>query len=479
MAPIDDALPRIEVDIDQDAAALVVDPAVTHLRIRNGRFRTLPGIEELVQLQVLRLIDMQSLDLDRVCEALAELPELVKLSLEGRWVRRLPDVIERMPSLFELWLCDSPDLDWVAALDHIAHMPTLRTLRIYQRDTLTLPDAFAPLSQIRELELGFQLTALPPSIADMAALERLDASRNRIDWEVPLAFTKHRWKQFAMPPGADIPQGLVVTPEPPDRDELGFTGSVPAQFGDPHSLQIIDREGEVPQLARLTRLRRLGLVNTPAEFALPFVAAPIEVFQIEGDQTELPPLPPSLRAARLWLPLRELPRELATLPRLTNLHVWTTSPDLSTIEACTQLTNLVVRAHIAEHLDLSRTKVARAELWLDELRRFTPSPALRVLYVNGPLDVIAPAVARQPLAYFELFAQLTELPDELGVLAGVEWLRASWAQVEYVPDLSRCAALHRLDLRSTSRIDNASVEKRLPPGAWTFADNGTYKTWTR
>ncbi|MFT3694927.1 MAG: hypothetical protein QM831_17385 [Kofleriaceae bacterium] len=479
MAPLDDALPRVDVLVDHDATALDIDPSCTHLRIRNGRLRTLAGIEQLAQLQDVRLIDMQNLDLDRACELLAELPELVKLSLEGRWVRRLPDMIDRMPSLFELWLCDSPELAWGEALEHVAHISTLRILRLYQRDPLTLPDAFAQLAQIRELELGFQLTALPPSIADMPALERLDASRNRITWEVPLAFTKHRWKQFAMPAGADLPQALVVTPDPPDRDELSFTGNVPQQFGDPQSLEIVDREGEVPQLARLTRLRRLALRNTLAEYALPFITAPLELFQIEGTETSLPALPSTLRAARLWTPLATIPHELATMPRLTNLHVWTASPDLSTIEACAHLTNLVVRASIVDHLDLSATQIARAELWLDELRRFSPPSTLRVLYVNGPLDVIAPAVAQQPLAYFELFARVTDLPDELGLLAGVEWIRASWAQVDYVPNLRNCVALRRLDLRSTSRIDDTLVRKCLPSGAWTYADNGTYKTWTR
>ncbi|HEY0253058.1 MAG TPA: hypothetical protein VGC41_16095, partial [Kofleriaceae bacterium] len=68
IAPLDDTPRRVDVRIDREATTLEIDPACTHLRITNGRLRTLAGLEHLAHLTEVRLIDMASLDLERACE---------------------------------------------------------------------------------------------------------------------------------------------------------------------------------------------------------------------------------------------------------------------------------------------------------------------------------------------------------------------------------------------------------------------------
>jgi Leucine-rich repeat (LRR) protein len=405
-------------------------PRCTSLELSNMQLASLDGIEAMLHLTMVGLERLPNLDLARAFDQLAELPELTKLVLTG--FNELPESIVKLHSLFDIWLCDSPQIDFIAAFELLGNVDCLRMMSLFQHIRCELGDAFAPLTQVRSLELAFDFTVLPPSIGEMTNLEELIAGRNKFT-ELPATFGKLAKLTVLDLSGSkirSIPDELCNCTAL-EKLNLHRTGikAVPDAIGELVNLrELIINSTFVKTLpasaAKLVNLRQLWLPDKikelpaavyelrlgdvmPRELEARFATREPDVPENDYYQNSNDPIPASLgqpRVVRLFQ--RELDCPVEQLAQVTRLrHLGVNVPKLGCVlPYVTKDLALLEITSEETTIDLTRFKNLRG---LDIRAPLVELPALgtslrRLSISNGPTPFSSDGPDLAPLATLEL-----------------------------------------------------------------------------
>jgi Leucine-rich repeat (LRR) protein len=513
------------------------------LRIYFGKkLRTLEGIEGCGALEEIAIHAAPDLDLERDLARLEKLRGLRFVFL-GK-MARVPDALPRLRQVQRVELQDCEKIDWVDALTKVGSLPKLHHLKLLQRKRFELPDALDRVAQLRELYVGFTLRELPPSIGALTQLEELtlgdqlttlpseigalsklkvlrlpsnrlvrlpdamtklrslellDLMSNgdlaalperigdlRALQELQLAYTKVRLppsigelsKLRVLSAPADVedlppevaklrlekvegPAALkkLVGRVAPQKDDLVIglerDDALPEDLGDPSKLRIFGPSaivGDAPALSKMERLRDLSIEVRAVDWArvLDRIRSPIRSLKIESPMNG---------------DARPFPSELTKLTTLEELTLQGPISELPSLAALAELRRLVVSAPLLA-VPLLPPSIQNLRLWFADFDTLPPLPALRRFAVNAPLTSLPeldvdelelhspafeapPAFGRvrtlslsfnkKPLAPSALFAALPDTLEELTLQTDVK--RAE------IPDaIRRLTKLRRLEI---------------------------------
>lgn len=470
------------------------------LSLRSYRFGELPP--DLAQLTELRRFSLSASGCKTLPPWFARFAKLRALVVEGGEHRGVPAVIAEMPALEELTLQffgGPPE-----GFDALARTRLTRLVMNEMKVALAEePGALA--STLTELNLrGCDLDAVPQMVRGLSVLEKLDVSKNRIDWR-PGAFASLAalreldvaTNAFARMP--DMPDSLAslrklrldhnplasldgsVLGAMHGLEELSIAGigsplaSLPWEIGTLAALKSLDVSGHpslksLPNLSGLRSLEELnvrgnGLTTLPDSLGeltklRKLVLAGNKLTHI--DDVALSKLA-ELRVLELeGGDLRELPPSIFTRPQLEELTlldygvIGSGPGPLPAVRALTKLRRLRIGPSFsALPADFSGLTQLEAFHWrFPRLDRFPEAlgalVSLRKIEITGHL--------------FQKFASLGALPESLGALTQLQELNLSNTGVTSVPDsLTACRALSRLDL-------SANAIGRLPDAIGDLAE---------
>jgi len=142
---------------------------------------TLAGIDRLTALRALSLDALLAPALDEGCAELAELPDLVELSLVLGGRTTLPATLAQIHSLASLSLTVGPRFDLAAACDDVlSRCPRLRILALAGVEG-ALPEALGELAALEVLRLDdTKVTSIPPSAGRLRALREVHARDTKL-----------------------------------------------------------------------------------------------------------------------------------------------------------------------------------------------------------------------------------------------------------------------------------------------------------
>ncbi|MBD2302094.1 leucine-rich repeat protein [Nostoc sp. FACHB-190] len=123
-------------------------------------------------------LDLSSMGLTEVPEAIASLTQLQQLDLSSNELTELPEAIANLTQLQTLYLFGNQLTELPEA---IANLTQLQTLYLSNNQLTELPEEIASLTQLQQLGLSDnQLTELPEAIASLTQLQQLDFSSNQL-----------------------------------------------------------------------------------------------------------------------------------------------------------------------------------------------------------------------------------------------------------------------------------------------------------
>ena len=470
------------------------------LSLRSYRFGELPL--ELAQLAELQRFSLSGSGCKALPSWFARFAKLRALVLEGGELRGVPAVIAEMPALEELtlrYLGGPPE-----GFEALARTRLTR-LEMNEMKVALAEEPGALARTLTELDLrGCELDAVPPMVRGLSVLEKLDVSKNRIDWRSGAFASLGALRELDVATNAfarvpDMPDSLAslrklrldnnplasldgsVLGAMCSLDELSIAGigsplaSLPSELGTLAALKSLEVSGHrsltsLPNLSGLRSLEQLN-VHGNALTALPDSLGELTKLRtlvISGnklthiDDVALSKLA-ELRVFELdGGDLRELPPSVFTRPQLEKLTLREYGPigsspgPLPAVGTLTKLRRLSIGPSFsALPADFSGLTQLEAFHWrFPRLDRFPEAlcalVSLREIEITGHL--------------FEKFASLGALPESLGALTQLQQLNLNNTGVTSVPDsLTACRALSRLDF-------SANAIGRLPDAIGDLAE---------
>lgn len=430
-------------------------PTLPKLKLEScPNLTSLAGIERLVRLRSLTLVRLPALDFEAVAALLAELPELVELTLGGETLRTLP--VLRLPALTDLTLQLTTDLD----LEPIAEIATLVNLHL--PETKGRID-FTPLKQLALVDISYtdlgdvdaslghltnvqtlwlrscKIASLPPTIGKLQKLTELDL----------------RWADITeLPDELCECRALVAL----NISDTRIT-TLPANLGRLTNLHRLDANTKklkvVPEsIGDLANLRHVSIPYKHTKVPASFYNLKLESFfgppAIAEKVTLIKPSTP--QQAHLWLheadrlpddfgdpiqlDLHLGPDHTAEIPQLSKL------PRLESLDICTGNLADAFRRLAAGSPRLHSINVRDVRTLPDEIGELTQLTTLT--FHKHSADETAqgiealPATIGRLVKLKELFLgrhALKRLPDELGNLTALETFNM-WhgAEVRTLPD---------------------------------------------
>ncbi|MEG5067249.1 leucine-rich repeat domain-containing protein [Microcoleus sp. B3-A4] len=245
-------------------------------------------------------LDLSSLELTELPDALASLTQLQELDLSENQLTELPEAIRSLTQLRQLDLYNNPLTEVPEAL---ASLTQLRWLDLSENQLTELPEAISSLTQLQQLYLyNNQLTELPEALASLSQLQRLDLSENQLT-ELPEALaslTQLQLLDLQNNQLTELPEALASLTQ---LQELDLSGNqlteLPGTLASLAQLQLLDLSQnqlrELPEvIASLTELQGLNLSKNQLR-ELPEALASLT--ELQGLNLSNNPLNPDLAAA--------------------------------------------------------------------------------------------------------------------------------------------------------------------------------------
>ncbi len=378
-------------------------------------------------------------------------------------------VVTLRKTVLRLWIQSIPDSQLTELPPEIAKLTNLRRLDLSGNQLTELPPEIAKLTKLQSLDLnGNQLTELPPEITKLTKLRNLDLGDS--------IFSRY---------DSNINRNQL-TELPPEITKLT-------------NLRRLDLSGNQltelpPEIAKLTNLRRLDLSGNQLTELPPEIAKLTKLQELDLNGNQLTELPPEIakltKLQSLDLngnQLTELPPEIAKLTKLRNLNLngnklTELPPEITTLSILqdlsvrnnkiTQLSQEIGLLTKLWALDLSGNQLTELPPEITKLRRFFGITGLQHLYLSGnKLTELPPEITKLTKLWALNLSgnQLTELPPEIAKLTKLQSLGLSGNQLtELPPEIAKLTKLRRLDLGDSifSRYDsNVSGNQltELPP----------------
>ncbi len=174
--------PEIQMVWLRNQAITRLPPFVAPVEMNLGgmsKLISLAGIERMVSLRTLR-IDSALVGEPRTFTHLAELPELVELTIHTDGVTQLPRTIATLPSLIKITLVCAKGFDLEHACALLAKITSIRAAT-FERLEGAIPAAIGTLTGLQRLEVAERTaTSLPSTIGALKQLTSLKLEGNKI-----------------------------------------------------------------------------------------------------------------------------------------------------------------------------------------------------------------------------------------------------------------------------------------------------------
>jgi Leucine-rich repeat (LRR) protein len=481
----------------------------------------LDGLETLSALEELSLRDPPGLDFDDLLTRVARLPRLIRITLGPRLAATLPEGFGQLTGLLQLTVNGVAALDLDAFFVRLAAIAGPPHLTLIDRRTpIELPPSIAGLAHVRRLAIApgcrlphevthlhalealilssgsgkHYLTALPPAIGDMAALQHLSLRGQRLKALPPsvvhltalreldllgnhLAALPERFGALRSLEKLDLSHCKKLFALPESFGELAQLrtllardsglAALPARFGDLHSLETLDLSGcseliALPEsFGALAHLRKLladgtGLAALPASFA-----------RLRLQTCKLP--------AALDTTVTLAPPEVGGVDELTLDRQYETSLPDDLGDPRTLTINMPTCAGRAPQLArlrrLETLVIRRCQLDLDDaFRRLAEAPNLTFLSLDHWQLPSLPASIGALVHLTSLwlrYCELRTLPPEIGALTRLATLQLQGNPLEELP--AACGSLTGVEALELAH----QTRNELPRGISHFGELAT------